>query len=419
MSTLAGFGVGSRRASRFEPLRGSLLGVAVAVLTLALVGLAATIATYQGWDGRAEQRAARDTSLYSAEPVRLRWSDALDHIGHDFPVHVIYLDRVTADAPLPPGLASWPEPGEAVVSPAVADRMRLHVGADSRWGTVTGTVRADGLVDPGEGLVYVGATGRLEGTPSAIAASGFGTDRFGATGAMLYRQPLAVFTGLVTTFAIAPAAWLLVTALRVGAPARARRVRIVTLLGARPAQVRSMLWGEARRAWTTGIGAALAVTAAAATVGLPLPGTGFLVQGRDLRSAWALVAAAVAVGAVVTWAACRSSLGSSAERAHADGPAATSLRGVRAWAPFVLAAGTVIGQNLAVVANRFELVLVVMAGGAILTLATVPAAMAEWGRRIGSRARTDAWAQGRAGTLTGAAQLAARPRRRHGSRRPA
>ncbi len=388
-----------------------MLGASVAIFALATSGLAGVYATYSGWDSRAEARAPRNTALYTEEPVRFLWDSTLDRAPNDLPVDVVFLDRATADAPLPPGLAQWPANGQVMISPRLADEMHLGTGDESRWGTVAGAIDAEGLLDPGERLVYVGATGLLDGTPSAVAASGYGTTRFSPPSLLLYRKPLALFYGITLSFAVAPAMWLLMTSLAVGGGARARRVRLLTLLGANRRQVRAVLWGEARLPWVVGAISALVVIASGFMWGLPLPGASFHVEARDLRSAFLAVAVAALVGLGGSALACRSRRSLTLPRSSRSRTSRQSRQSALiAWLPLVLASLSVVAQNVLVAAHRMEAVIAAVLVGSLVTLASVPAAMEQWGVRIGSRSRAEAWESGSAGQLTGAAQLADRPR---------
>lgn len=411
MRTMRAFGARSRATSRYEPLRTLLLAVGVAASTLALCGLSFVIATYDGWDARADARAPRDTALYVGEQATVRWDSRIDEFDGDRLVDAIYVDPITHDAQLPPGLAEWPMPGEVVVSPRVAEAFELDLGDDSRWGEVVGVVGRRGLIEPSEAIVYVGAGGRLDGVLSAVLASGFGSDRSVNTSLLLYRKPLGVFLGLVIVFAIAPALWLLRTAVRIGAPVRARRAQLLRTLGATEAQVRTALGGESMRGWLIGSGAAVTVAVCGIACGLPLPGIGFTIQREDLRVGWPMFLFALLLGVLGSWAVCRSSAGLSAERSrpHLRGIGAPHLRRVRILAPLVLALLTVIFENLAIGAGRVELVFFVIIAGALLTLAAVPASLAQIGRVLGDRARLSGCTHGRPGQLVGAAQLSGAP----------
>ena len=220
MTALRVVGASLRRASRFEPLRGAILAAGVAAFVLSVVSLAITTATYAGWDSRAEERAGRIAALFPDEEPRALWRHGFDLVdGRQ--VDVVYLAPLVEDPPLPPGLARWPRAGEVFLSPAVAEALGVSVGDRTRHGTLIGLVDREGLVEHGEGLVYVGAEGRLA-PESAELITGFGSDRFEQPRAIADRRPLATFLGVQIALLVVPATWLLFTGLRIWACGRGR-----------------------------------------------------------------------------------------------------------------------------------------------------------------------------------------------------
>jgi hypothetical protein len=411
-------GASLRRASRFEPLRSAVLAAGVAAFVLSVVSLAITTATYTGWDSRAEERAGRMAALFPDEEPRALWRHGFDLVdGRQ--VDVVYLAPLVEEPPVPPGLTRWPRAGEAFLSPAVAEALGASVGDQTRHGTMIGLVDRDGLVERGEGLVYVGAEGRLA-PESAELITGFGSDRFEQPRAIADRRPLATFLGVQIALLVVPATWLLFTGIRIGAVQRARRVRIVTTLGMRPRQVRALLWGESRSPWGLGALVALLCTALLLVVDVALPGASLAVDAQDVRSGGVLVVVAfVAALALSAWA-CSSRVGLKAERRRdrrrsSSGPSwlARTLavaRVARGGLSLVLAAITVIGQNIAVGEGRVDLVPMIALVGTTLTLAALPADAVVWIELYARRRRDVAWRAGDAAGLTGAAQLLSRPR---------
>ncbi|MDK8450279.1 hypothetical protein [Corynebacterium mastitidis] len=75
-------------------------------------------------------------------------------VGTPLDASAVYLWPLVEDAPLPPGVAQWPAPGEAVLSPALRE-MAAEEGLDSRYGRVAGTIGPEGLATSGEPLAYV------------------------------------------------------------------------------------------------------------------------------------------------------------------------------------------------------------------------------------------------------------------------
>lgn len=75
------------------------------------------------------------------------------------PVTVVTLATLTPGAPVPPGLAAFPAPGQVWLSPALADLVRARpADLAGRWpGRLAGRVGARGLAGPDQLLVVVGA----------------------------------------------------------------------------------------------------------------------------------------------------------------------------------------------------------------------------------------------------------------------
>lgn len=409
ISGIVRIGESVRRSSRFEPLRTAVLATAVACFSLSLVALASTVATYSGWDLRSYERSPRPAELYVSEPASALFSSAFDTVEGFVQVEIVYLAALTDDAPLPPGLDALPQADQVYLSPALASSLGVTTGEESRYGRVVGTIGSAGLVEPSERLAYVGAQDRLS-PDNAMTVAGFGTDRAAPIGVMGDRKPLGLLLALETLLLLLPSGWFFVTALRVGAPQRARRVGVLMVLGASPRVVRCALWGEARRAWLVGSGVALGVVGVLALVDLPLPGASFTLQARDVRASLPLVAGASLVGLGLTWLGCRSRLGLKGERRRMRSVRLSVPDGLSRWASLVTAALTVTLANIAAGSNAIEAVPVIVMLGTVLTLLAVPSGAVSWTVAVARRAHARAWRRGDAGGMTGTAQLLARPR---------
>lgn len=397
-----------RRSSRFEPLRTAVLGAAVTIVVLGLVAIAVILATYAGWDSRSFDRSPRPAELYRSETPRALWTSSYDTV-EGVQVEIVYVAPLADDAPLPPGVGAWPRANEVTLSPGLASSLGVVTGEDSRYGRVVGTIGPAGLLEPSERLAYVGAQNRLS-PDNAMTVTGFGTDRAAPIGAMGDRKPLGLLLALATLFVLLPSAWFFVTALRVGAPQRARRVWVLTVLGASPRVVRGALWGEARRSWLVGAGVALGVVSLLTLVDLPLPGASFALQARDVRASLPLVAGASLAGLGLTWLGCRSRLGLKGERRRIRSVRLSLPDGLSRWASLVTAALTVTLANIAAGSNAIEAVPVIVVLGTVLTLLAMPSGAVSWTVAVARRAHARAWRYGDAGGMTGTAQLLARPR---------
>lgn len=395
----------ARRRSRFAHLRTGMLTAAALIFILAGISLWATVATYSGWDKRSDARSPRAAELFPAEDPALLWDFVWEDLDGIKPVAVVYIAPLREDAPLPPGVRSWPAPGEAFMSPALAR-------SGAAYGTTVGLIGPEGLVDAGELLVYRGALPQDLDDDHATLSTGFGTNRFQHFGAIAYRKPLATFLAVQVTLLVVPALWFVVTALRVGAGERARRAHIVTVLGGTTSSVRRMLWGESRFPILSGAAMAIGVAAALPFTDLALPGARFALRGADLRTGGAFLVLAILVATGVLALMGSSRLGLRRDRFE---PGSRSLAGdsfslLRGTGSFVAAALTVIGANLAVGANLFDLVVPIVGVGSLVTMALLPMACVAWLQHAALRGRRAAWRSGQPGALVGAAQVAARPR---------
>lgn len=151
-----------------------LLLLSLTTLLLISLGLALQVISLLGI---AQRDAARSpVTTESAGEAKLRWQPVHDNPAPGYPdASVVVIDPLTEGAPLPPGLSTWPEPGQAVLSPALlADGVEI----ESRYGEFAGTIGQDGLVSPDEYLVYVRPDGQ-EPTGSFLLVTDFGANQGG------------------------------------------------------------------------------------------------------------------------------------------------------------------------------------------------------------------------------------------------
>ena len=401
MDALAGVGAASRRRSRYEPLRSLALGASCVAFLVSLLGVAATVATDAGWDVRSFDRAIRPADFFPDEEPAFLWTDVLEVTEDLRPFSVVYLAPLTGDAVPPPGLDRWPQASEVIASPAMLGRAEAE-----RYGTVVGTIATPGLLEDLELLVYVGGGDRLTET-NAHAATGWGSEFGDRIGSDVYRAPGSQLLWLLAVFLVTPAAWFLLNAARIGGSQRARRVAVLRLLGARPGDIRRMLWGESRTPLLVAWAIAAGVAGVASVIDLPVIGTGFTLRAVDLREAWPLVLVTLLAGAAVSSAVAVSPVGLRGERRRTGAqPRATWLRA--SAAPVATALGF-IAVNLAVASAAIDLVPIVFGATMLATIALLPVSTRSWLALVARRGRRRAWQAGDAGGVTGAAQLAAAP----------
>ncbi|MFF5564429.1 FtsX-like permease family protein [Streptomyces sp. NPDC012623] len=144
---------------------------------------------------------------------------------------------------LPPGVARLPGPGEIVVSPALRDLLDSPEGAllqerlDRR---VTGTIGAEGLLDPGELYYYAGSDTLTEGGGAQR------TDGFGFLSVQEPTDPLLVpLIVMVCVVLLVPVAIFIATAVRFGGESRDRGLAALRLVGADIRMTRRIAAGEA------------------------------------------------------------------------------------------------------------------------------------------------------------------------------
>ena len=212
----------------------------------------------------------------------------------------------TADAPVPPGLSRLPAPGEAYVSPALADLL-ARTPADelaSRIGTVVGTIGPDGLRSPQELIAVIGVDPAQLGT-WANPIAGFRT-----VPAPHNLPPVALLIlVLAVVGALVPVAVFVATATRLAATRREQRLAALRLIGATPAQVARLAVVEALL--YTGIGAPAGILVFALTrplvAQIPLDGGTWWPEtiAPPLAEALALMIVVQVVGALAALAGMR------------------------------------------------------------------------------------------------------------------
>lgn len=387
------------------------LTIATCVLAVTLTAVMAACATYQE---RTDRGAARTPVLrlhdgQAAEEAPLRIQLYLDDV-HDRQVEVVYIEPMSPDAPLPPGVSRWPGPGEAVLSPSLAAD-----GVGDRYGRVVGSILPEGLASPGERYAYARPADGTLTAEHALLATGFGSKDAGGFGDLATVRPLSVFLSLLIAMLGLPAGLFAVVATRLGAAGRDRRTALLGALGGAPRQLALLSTGEAAPALLLGVVLTAPVLGAALVTDLRIPFVGYVLAASDMRShAWQLVLALIAspllLAALVVvmhqWAGPgRSTRPRSAGRGRLVKVGAglcPVFLGILSWSPTAFATQ-----------GATQTVVLVSLLGTVGALATVPAAIAlllsaagrgvtELGRRLGWAGTLLAgrWTQGRPGYLS-------------------
>ncbi|WP_215448791.1 ABC transporter permease [Streptomyces sp. ATCC 21386] len=181
------------------------------------------------------------------------------------------LEPEGAGAPLPPGVAEFPAPGEMVVSPALSDLLRSDAGKLLRerlpYETV-GTIGQAGLIGSTDLVYYAGAKGIADRVDGSVVAriDAFGTDTAGTSDEDPVDPILLLLTLVVFVVLLTPVAVFIATAVRFGGERRDRRLAALRLVGSDGRMTRRIAAGEAL---------------AGALLGLAF-GAGFFMLGREV-----------------------------------------------------------------------------------------------------------------------------------------
>lgn len=205
-------------------------------------------------------------------------------VWNDEQFPLLWVQPSTSDAPPPPGLRAWPEPGHVVVSPGLLARPEII----DAWGLelsaagtgADGTIGDEGLLTRSELLGYAAPpAGRDLGPGGArLAIGGYGLP-LGSDGGLLfetdpdYPAPLPAAIGSLLFLAV-PSAVLLAAGIRTRVAARERRVESLWMLGLGRRQLRAMLVMESLGLVAPGVafGSLLAARLLARLDALPLTG---------------------------------------------------------------------------------------------------------------------------------------------------
>ncbi|MET8703491.1 hypothetical protein ABZW10_32240 [Kitasatospora sp. NPDC004723] len=330
------------------------------VVLLALVGVVAALgvlATAGATVMKERERARSGAAVpvfgpqagFGGEPVFSRpgvaetgWSE----LEHKYGSHTVKIVRVAdpqARGPFPPGVAAWPGPGRALVSPALDRLIRDAPASLGQWFAATDTevLPASGVGSAGQLLAYVGVAPEELGTQQG-PLTGFGGEGGGGLG--WYPALGSVL------FLVMPAFALVLTASRFGRQVRTIRYQALRLLGLPAAQAR--LAGALETAVPVAVGA---LTAALAWPFLlpdmfALPVTGRWLFGADLRvpaGQSVLVVLAVAALAGVLGAA----TASGSDRASREVRFLRPVRLTSPWVALLFGAGLIL---LAVAYSRHK-----------------------------------------------------------------
>jgi hypothetical protein len=231
--------------------------------------LLACLAGFNGLRAQTDRGAWLDTSAQSSRSTstsgRLWWLSGLDQFS-DQAIDRVDVAAAGPDAPVPPGIAHLPGPGEYFASPALTALLRSEPANELRDrypGHQIGTVGAAALPSPNSLIIVIGHTARqLSRAPGAVEVGAIQR-----TPANCYACQNSVGSGPVLEFILAggavalllPVLILIATASRLSAARREERFAAMRLVGATPRQVSAVSAVEAVIAAVAGVAAGFAL----------------------------------------------------------------------------------------------------------------------------------------------------------------
>ena len=306
-SRLLGIGRAAATRSSSGGIRFFALALASLSLALSAVAVTAALAVDTARDGRMSGgQLIEATRPGATTSIRM----AIDHLQGGRQYAVVFVSPASDDAPLPPGLDEWPEPGTAVVSPELF-REGIDQGISGRYGELAGTIGESGLADATELLAYVRPAQDLDPgeNPGVVAVSGFG-----GSGPVVPGQNLhwlladqdfldGTVAAVLVALGVIPSVLLALVAAKVASHSRDRRDALITALGGRVAHRLWIAVGEAWAPVSLGALGAVAVVAWFSAADRRLPIVDYVVSSVDIRGRWwafGLCAVAAAVFVLCT-----------------------------------------------------------------------------------------------------------------------
>jgi hypothetical protein len=270
------------------------IGVALGVTLLLFAAVA-----FPALHAHDVRRAWIKTSARNLRPAQrqavtqpLLWRARVDTFeGHE--ITWVDVAALGPGAPLPPGLARLPGPGELAVSPALARLLRSTPRAllgDRLPGRVVATVGNQALVSPDQLVVFAGHDPAVLRASSGVVQVGSiesATPGLNATGFLRVMVVIGIVGLLV------PVAVFVATATRLAAARREQRLAALRLVGATAGQTAAVAVVEATLAAAAGtwLGFAVFVVARPAVARIPFDGSAFLTSDLRLPGGMALLVA--------------------------------------------------------------------------------------------------------------------------------
>nr|WP_042182368.1 FtsX-like permease family protein [Kibdelosporangium sp. MJ126-NF4]CEL14939.1 putative integral membrane protein [Kibdelosporangium sp. MJ126-NF4]CTQ93467.1 putative integral membrane protein [Kibdelosporangium sp. MJ126-NF4] len=230
--------IGGGRTSRTAMIRLMLGAVGIGLAVLVLLVAASVGPARESREARASARIPDSAAQSGVDPLYL-WQR--DTEFHSAAIRRFYVRSGGPTAPLPPGVDRLPAPGEALVSPALADLLATPEAALLRARMpeqVTGLVGTPGMVKPTDLVAVVGAPSYFE---NGGEIRGFGTSE-SSTPVMTTEFFVVLVLGLVTL--LIPVFVFIMGSARVAGAERDRRLAALRLVGSDARQVRRIASAE-------------------------------------------------------------------------------------------------------------------------------------------------------------------------------
>lgn len=254
-----------------------LTGIGVAVATaLVLLLVALPFATQARADRGSWQDPYLALSASEGERPVMLVNDSIDFIGSERIERVDVALTGQTVPELPPGVPMLPGPGEALLSPALAEKAGSLPGsqlADRFGNEVVGILGEDALRFPGQLVALVGQP--PDAMRDALPVAGF---------AISDGKPdplLSLLAGVGVVVLVVPSLVLVGSAARLTAARRERRLAALRLAGATPRQVTSMVAAETAIAAAGGALLGLALSPVSSRLATLVPWDGGTWQAGD------------------------------------------------------------------------------------------------------------------------------------------
>ena len=277
--------------------------VTAAAVALGVGLLLAALAGVNGLHAQTDRGAWLDTTAQASRPNPttggLWWLSGIDQFGSRA-IDQVDVAAAGPGAPVPPGIAHLPGPGEYDASPALSALLRSEPANELRErypGHQIGTLGAAALPSPNSLIIVIGHPARqLSQAPGAVEVGAIQR-----TPASCYACQNSVGSGPVLQFILAggavalllPVLILIATASRLSAARREERFAAMRLIGATPRQISVVSAVEAVVAAVAGVAIGFALFFVFRPLLYHVPFTGAPLAQGDLSLHWADIVLAV------------------------------------------------------------------------------------------------------------------------------